>query len=72
MSLEYFQKVVQNVVSNYPIKRIALNGFGEPLADKTFVDKIFFINKNYPKIKVEFYSNGSLLGIPYFYFYNSH
>lgn len=61
MSLENFQKIVRNVTACYPIKRVAINGFGEPLADKTFVDKILFINKNYPKIKIEFYSNASLL-----------
>jgi radical SAM protein with 4Fe4S-binding SPASM domain len=49
-------------MKNYPnIKTLTITGFGEPLIDKEIVKKIEFVNSNYPKLKIDIYSNASLL-----------
>jgi len=61
MKLEDFKKVLDNVMKNYKIKRLTMNGFGEPLMDKTIIEKIRYANKRYPKLKVDVFTNASLL-----------
>ncbi len=62
MSLNDFQKVLDNVMKNYPsIKRVTLSGFGEPLLDPGLFKKIDYINKKYPKLKIDLFTNAGLL-----------
>ena len=62
MSLEDFKKVLDNVMKNYPlIKRLTINGFGEPLVDRGIIEKIDYVNQKYPKLKVDIYTNASAL-----------
>lgn len=57
-----FEKIIKNVMRDYPsIKRITITGFGEPLLDKEIIDKIKFINNNFPKIEIDIYTNSSML-----------
>jgi len=61
MNQKNFEKIVDNVLSSYKIKRITLSGFGEPLADLGLIEKIKFLNKKYPNVKIDFFTNGSML-----------
>lgn len=61
MNLGDFKKVLDNVMKNYKIKRLTINGFGEPLIDKGIIEKIKYVNKEYPKLKLDIYTNASLL-----------
>ncbi len=61
MNQEDFEKIIDNVLKSYDIKRLTLNGFGEPFVDKKIIDKIKYVNRKYPQIKVDIYSNASLL-----------
>jgi radical SAM protein with 4Fe4S-binding SPASM domain len=63
MDLESFKKIFNNVMKNYggEIQRLTINGFGEPLLDRGIIDKIKYVNENYPKLKVDIYTNASLL-----------
>lgn len=61
MKLENFKKIVDNTVMHYPIKRLTITGFGEPFVDKGIVEKIDYVNKKYPNIKIDVYTNASLL-----------
>lgn len=61
MPLEDFKKIVDNVLKSYKIERLTISGFGEPFVDSGLIDKIKFINKKYPKLKVDIYTNASLL-----------
>ncbi|GBE20402.1 molybdenum cofactor biosynthesis protein A [archaeon BMS3Abin17] len=61
MGLENFKKILDNVMKNYDIKRLTINGFGEPFTDKGVIEKIKYVNKKYPKLKVDIYSNAALL-----------
>jgi radical SAM protein with 4Fe4S-binding SPASM domain len=62
MSLENFKIILTNVLKNYPsIERLTINGFGEPLTDKGILEKIHYANQEYPKLKVDIYSNAGLL-----------
>lgn len=61
MSLEDYKKVLDNVMKNYKIERLTLNGFGEPFIDKGIFDKINYTNMRYPKLKIDLYTNAALL-----------
>jgi len=62
MNLKEFKKILDNVMKNYPlIERLTINGFGEPLLDKGMIEKIDYANKRYPKLKIDIYTNASLL-----------
>jgi len=62
MNLEDFKKVLDNVMKNYKtIKRLTINGFGEPMLDPGIFEKIEYVNKTYPRLKVDIFTNGSLL-----------
>ncbi len=61
MTQEEFEKIIDNVLSSYKIKRIVMNGFGEPFVDKGAVEKIEYVNKKYPSVKVDMFTNGALL-----------
>jgi radical SAM protein with 4Fe4S-binding SPASM domain len=61
MSLVDFKKIVDNVVKSYNIKKITITGFGEPLIDPTLVNKIKYVNKKYENIKVDLYTNASMM-----------
>jgi radical SAM protein with 4Fe4S-binding SPASM domain len=62
MNQKDFEKMIKNIMKDYPlIKRITITGFGEPLLDKGIIDKIKFINENYPKIEIDIYTNASML-----------
>lgn len=62
MNFVDFKKIVDDVLSTYPsIKLLVITGFGEPLIDKGILEKIDYVNKNYPKIKIDFYTNAGLL-----------
>jgi radical SAM protein with 4Fe4S-binding SPASM domain len=57
-----FEKIVNNCLKDYSsIHTIIITGFGEPFIDKEITKKIDFINKKFPKIKIDIYTNGSLL-----------
>ncbi|MBR9704914.1 radical SAM protein [Candidatus Pacearchaeota archaeon] len=61
MSQDVFEKIVDNVFQSYPIKRITLNGFGEPFCDKDVISKIEYLNKKYPDVKIDIYTNFNLV-----------
>jgi radical SAM protein with 4Fe4S-binding SPASM domain len=61
MSLDDFKKICLNVMRYEKIKLVVLSGFGEPLIDKGIIEKIKWLNKMYPKVDVDFYTNASLL-----------
>ncbi len=61
MNMEEFRKVLDNVMKNYDIDRLTINGFGEPLTDKRIIEKIKYVNKKYPRLKVDIYTNAALL-----------
>lgn len=61
MKQKDFEKIVDNVIGGYCIKRITITGFGEPFIDKELVKKINYLNKNYPQLKIDLYTNASAL-----------
>ncbi|MBU0957476.1 MAG: radical SAM protein [Nanoarchaeota archaeon] len=61
MSFEDFKKITKNVIDHEKIKVVIITGFGEPFLDKTIVDKIKWLNQNYPDIKIDIYTNVSML-----------
>lgn len=62
MSQKDFEKIINNIIKNYPsIKTIIITGFGEPFIDKGILEKIEFLNKAYPKLNIDIYTNASLL-----------
>ncbi|MCK5608190.1 radical SAM protein [Candidatus Pacearchaeota archaeon] len=61
MNLEDFKKVLDNVMKNYSIDSLTLNGFGEPMIDRGIIDKIEYANKKYPKLKIDLYTNAGLM-----------
>jgi len=61
MNLKDFSKILDNVIKNYKIERLTINGFGEPLVDKGIIEKIQYANRKYPNLKVDLYTNASLL-----------
>ncbi|MEM4270772.1 MAG: radical SAM/SPASM domain-containing protein [Candidatus Pacearchaeota archaeon] len=62
MKFKDFKKIVDNVLSNYStIRLLIITGFGEPLFDKNILEKIDYVNKNYPHIKIDLYTNAGLL-----------
>ena len=61
MNFEDFKKVLNNVMKNYKIKVLTLHSFGEPFLDKGIFKKIRYVNKKYPKLKIDLATNGSLL-----------
>jgi len=61
MSQQEFKKILDNVMENYPIKRLTITGFGEPFVDKGVIEKIKYAKDKYPQLKVDIYTNASLL-----------
>lgn len=61
MSQKDFERILDNVMKTYKIKRLPITGFGEPFVDKNIIDKIKYVNKKYPGIEIEVYTNASLL-----------
>jgi len=61
MTQKEFIKICKNVLDYEPINLVTITGFGEPLIDKEIFKKIEWINKNYPKVDVDIYTNASLL-----------
>ena len=61
MNQSDFEKIIDNVMGSYKIKRLNLNGFGEPFIDKGIFEKIRYVNKKYPALKIDLYTNASLL-----------
>jgi radical SAM protein with 4Fe4S-binding SPASM domain len=61
MALEKFKRVLDNVLESYRIEKLTITGFGEPFVDKDLIKKIKYVNKKYPKLKTEIYTNASLL-----------
>lgn len=61
MSFEDFKTILDNVMKHYPIERVTMSGLGEPFLDRGIIEKIKYVNQKYPKVKIDIYSNGSLL-----------
>lgn len=62
MNQENFEKIVDNVLNKYPsIKTLIITGFGEPFIDNNIIEKIKFINKKYPQLQIDIYTNANLL-----------
>jgi len=61
MNLEDFKKIVKSVLKEYKIERLVITGFGEPFIDKGIIEKIKFVNKNFPELKIDIYTNASVL-----------
>jgi radical SAM protein with 4Fe4S-binding SPASM domain len=61
MSLNEFKHIIDNVLESYRIKKLVITGFGEPFADKRIIDKIDYVNKKYPYLKLDLFTNASLL-----------
>jgi len=58
MNMNLYEKIIDNCVK-LKIKYVTLSFFGEPLLDKTLIEKIKYAKER--KIDVSFYSNASLL-----------
>jgi radical SAM protein with 4Fe4S-binding SPASM domain len=61
MSLDNFKKILDNVMNQYKLKRMTMSGFGEPFVDKEIFNKIKYANEKYPTLKIDIYTNASLL-----------
>lgn len=61
MSQKEFEKIIDNTLPYLPIRYVTITGFGEPLIDKGIIAKIEYLNKKYPKIKINIYTNASTL-----------
>jgi radical SAM protein with 4Fe4S-binding SPASM domain len=61
MTQKDFEKIVDNVLLSYDIKRINVNGFGEPFIDKGLIEKIKYINHKYPKVKIDIFTNANMM-----------
>jgi radical SAM protein with 4Fe4S-binding SPASM domain len=61
MDLASFKKIVENVLKYEKIERLTISGFGEPFLDVNFLKKIDFINEKYPDLKIDIYTNASML-----------
>lgn len=61
MKQEEFEKIFDNVMRSYKIKRVTITGFGEPLIDRCLAEKIAYTNRKYPKVKIDLYTNASLM-----------
>jgi radical SAM protein with 4Fe4S-binding SPASM domain len=61
MNQEDFIKICNNVLKYEKIELIVLSGFGEPFIDREILKKIKWLNENYPKLKIDLYTNASLL-----------
>src|SRR3989344_6067107 len=65
MDDELFEKIVNDIVAGpLNVKAVNMNGFGEPFLDTKLVDRIDYIKKKAPYIKIFLYSNGALLVKP--------
>ena len=60
MSLENFQKIVDQCDPDR-LKDLHLQGFGEPLVDQSFLDKIRYARTKLPRTRLLFVTNASLL-----------
>ena len=56
-----FEKMCKNTLDYLPINLVIITGFGEPLIDPGIIDKVKWLNKNYPKVDIDIYTNASLL-----------
>jgi radical SAM protein with 4Fe4S-binding SPASM domain len=61
MTLNEFKIILNQTMRSYDIKILTVTGFGEPLVDKEIIDKLKYVNKKYPKLKIDIYTNGALL-----------
>jgi len=61
MKQSEFIKICKNVLDHYPIKLLIITGFGEPFMDIKLIEKIKWLNENYPNLDVDLYTNASLL-----------
>ncbi len=62
MNQQDFEKILNKTMKDYPnIKTITITGIGEPMLDKGIIDKIKFVNKNYPNLHIDVYSNASAI-----------
>lgn len=62
MNQKNFEKIVNIVIEKYSsIKTLIITGFGEPFIDKEILEKIKFVNKNYPNLQIDVYTNANLL-----------
>ena len=61
MSFENFKTILDNVMKDYKIKRLIITGFGEPFVDKNLLEKIRYSNERYPNLKIDLYTNASIL-----------
>ncbi|MBU3912629.1 MAG: radical SAM protein [Nanoarchaeota archaeon] len=62
MGFEDFKKIVDEVLLNYKsIKNLTITGFGEATVDRGLVDKVKYVNQNYPEINIDIFTNGALL-----------
>ncbi len=62
MKFEDFKKIVDDSMASYPsIRLLVITGFGEPLVDQGIVEKIDYVNKKYPNLQIDIYTNGGLL-----------
>ena len=56
-----FEKMCKNTLDYLPINLVIITGFGEPLIDPGIIDKVKWLNKNYPKVDIDIYTNASLM-----------
>ena len=62
MDIALYKKIIDMIVKEkLDIKRININGFGEPLIDSFLSERIAYTKKNLPKTTICFFTNGLLL-----------
>jgi wyosine [tRNA(Phe)-imidazoG37] synthetase (radical SAM superfamily) len=61
MTQNEFIKVCNGVLPFEPIKLVTITGFGEPFIDQGIIEKIKWLNDNYPRLDIDIYTNASLL-----------
>jgi len=60
MDFDLFKKIIDECSSHRELKQIHVHGFGEPLLDKRFIERIQYAKQNRIK-EIYFVTNGSLL-----------
>ena len=60
MSAEIFQKIVENI-EDLDLKQIDIGGYGDPLIDPLFCERVKYLKEHFPSIRLTTISTGQLL-----------
>jgi hypothetical protein len=63
MSMDLFRKIVDEAETIPQVEMITITGLGEPLLDKHLMERLKYIRKVMPAIKLDVFTNGSHLTV---------